>query len=821
MPDDHRNDQQHRDDAENPPDVLLYPLGAVVAERLGVVAAVARHGEIVTGFFELLLLQKRAPDADVGKVIVAVALHDLAPSVGGSGVFARVVLLGRLVDQLAVFCRGQHGHAAVLTVQHQQVIALMLQSDGIQEVSVHVAHTAERPEQVALLVVGEDAVVRLVHDGIDVVVQHGHIHELRGAGVGDVRVAARPLEVADDVARAVFNQDVRADGIQAADGFRRAGCQLVGIEGLRGDEEEAFRIQRNVVVFRRNEGCLLRALFLRGEQPPHQLVPCVLHFARADEAGERAVRLVLHEASVDVLREAEDASGRVADEFRRQKRHRLVEGRVRRAGEDAQQIQIPVCFQDAVVVRVGDEQCAVCHDEHILRGGERIRGDVAGNFGNHAGQREVFAVAGDLQNAVVARIDDVNVIAGDGQPARGAHRRFQPKGDAGQHGAGAVGIRRLAFVAPVIVGVGVIVVKAVCGARDHPAAERGEEGERNQTGAETGNHAVHRRPPLLIFQTGCRHCFENLALAEDENQYRHSHDDDRNCRRLPRAGNAARLNLLERVDERLLRLGVDDGGRLGVPEVLDGEDDERQPRGLDVGHDNRPENAEFLCTVDFRGLNQRHGQPFHELLHQEQPNRRGERGQDDRPVRIDKVQARHGQVVRYRGDVAVEHQRRHDKGEKLLAEREIVLRQHIRREGRNQQMPQCTHEGDDDGVGDVAREGNPALPHRDEKVREVVDGGVAREERRREAEQLIQRFQRGRNGEHQRKRHCTRDEEQQQPHQKVAHAGAVRLLVAHVRLLRQLQYLLRQLNRRAVRSDWTFVAADIDGTHVPILLRAL
>jgi len=47
---------------------------------------------------ELLLLQKRAPDADVGKVIVAVALHDLAPSVGGSGVFARVVLLGRLVD---------------------------------------------------------------------------------------------------------------------------------------------------------------------------------------------------------------------------------------------------------------------------------------------------------------------------------------------------------------------------------------------------------------------------------------------------------------------------------------------------------------------------------------------------------------------------------------------------------------------------------------------------------------------------------------------------------------------------------------------------
>lgn len=145
----------------------------------------------------------------------------------------------------------------------------------------------------------------------------------------------------------------------------------------------------------------------------------------------------------------------------------------------------------------------------------------------------------------------------------------------------------------------------------------------------------------------------------------------------------------------------------------------------------------------------------------------------------------------------------------------------IRREGRNQQMPQCTHEGDDDGVGDVAREGNPALPHRDEKVREVVDGGVAREERRREAEQLIQRFQRGRNGEHQRKRHCTRDEEQQQPHQKVAHAGAVRLLVAHVRLLRQLQYLLRQFNRRAVRSDWTFVAADIDGTHVPILLRAL
>ena len=261
------------------------------------------------------------------------------------------------------------------------------------------------------------------------------------------------------------------------------------------------------------------------------------------------------------------------------------------------------------------------------------------------------------------------------------------------------------------------------------------------------------KPSGLVLDTGACHGFQDLALAQNEDQDRNGHNHNGNGGHLTGTGDTASLDLLQSEDQGLFRLGVDDRASGVVPQALHGEDDDRQPGRLYVGHHDAPEDAELAGAVDVSGFDQGGGQTLHELLHHEQTDGSSKGGQQQGPVSVDHAQLGHDHVVRDTRYVAGEHQGGGDHVEEEAAAGEVVLGQNEGRHGGDDQVAEGTNSSDKHRVDNVAAEGHPALAHGNDQVREVVQRGMLGENRGRETEELIQRLQGGADSEHQRESH--------------------------------------------------------------------
>ena len=299
----------------------------------------------------------------------------------------------------------------------------------------------------------------------------------------------------------------------------------------------------------------------------------------------------------------------------------------------------------------------------------------------------------------------------------------------------------------------------------------------------------------LILDTGGGHCLQDPALAQDEDE-----DGDGNNHNLRRGasagtGNAAGQQLVQGVYQGFLGFGVDHGSRRGVPKALDTEDDHGQPCRFHVRHHDIPEDSECARAVNGSRLNQGSRQAFHELLHQEHTDRCRERRKDQGPVGVDHAQAAHDQVVRNAGHIAGEHQARGNHGEECPSARELVFCQHERRHTRDHQVSERTDKCDQDGIDQVAAEGNPALSHQDKQIGEVVRCRLGRPYGWREPEELIQRLEAVADQENQREYHQDREKNQNQVNPDIAADGPVWMPPGNQVLFWHLDLLTAQLRQ--------------------------
>ena len=112
-------------------------------------------------------------------------------------------------------------------------------------------------------------------------------------------------------------------------------------------------------------------------------------------------------------------------------------------------------------------------------------------------------------------------------------------------------------------------------------------------------------------------------------------------------------------------------------------------------------------------------------------------------------------------------------------------------------MSERTDKGNQNGVDQVPAEGNPALPHQDKQVGEVVGCGLGRPHGRREPEEFIQRLQAVADQEYQRKHHQDGKDHQDQVNPDVAADGPVGMAPGNQVLFGHLDLLAAQF-RQAV-----------------------
>ena len=376
-------DQQtnRHDDDRDQDDVILDPFLAVCRVGFRVVDRVIGVLEVLHRLHVLAVTVKALADADIGAVVVVVALKD-----GGVIVDRRVVVLvlgvlKRVCNQIAVGGAFVDRDGVVGGVEQQNVRALI--RDGLQILNVAdlIADIAEHEQQHTVGVVGEHLRALLVNDAPHPVRTERHVHNLRGAGDGDVLIAGTVVNVhlAGGREEAVAVHNVGAARVELLD--RRVGVRLAlgldgslllrRVDGRRGHIEEAVRVDGEVVVLGRDILNIGLFLLRRLEHTP-EIVPCVDgNLLRADEAVEGTVTVERNDAVVRRRGDDVDTAGRVGRDRNRRVNACLGEHVARRLVNDDLEIADLIENDDSRFSGVGDKDFRV-RDEHALRLGERI-----------------------------------------------------------------------------------------------------------------------------------------------------------------------------------------------------------------------------------------------------------------------------------------------------------------------------------------------------------------------------------------------------------------------------------------------------------------
>ena len=132
------------------------------------------------------------------------------------------------------------------------------------------------------------------------------------------------------------------------------------------------------------------------------------HLVGADVPRKRAVRLILDQALVDVDGQHEDAAGAVHVDLVGQEGHSAVEGLVVRLHIGADELQVLVHHDHAVVVHVRDIDVAVRVDGDVPGGVEGVRLSALDPV-DDPGHAVAGVFAQDLDDPVVAGIRDIHI----------------------------------------------------------------------------------------------------------------------------------------------------------------------------------------------------------------------------------------------------------------------------------------------------------------------------------------------------------------------------------------------------------------------------
>ena len=128
---------------------------------------------------------------------------------------------------------------------------------------------------------------------------------------------------------------------------------------------------------------------------------------------------------------------------------------------------------------------AVLGDEDVLGTVQGQGRRIAGEGGDLTHERVLIVLQADVQDTVITRIADVDVVAADEETLGILHLRRQTQGRAGQQGLGTVGVGGGTHIRPEIVGVGVGGVIAVgCLGQRNPCKQehRGQQSRKTQDG---------------------------------------------------------------------------------------------------------------------------------------------------------------------------------------------------------------------------------------------------------------------------------------------------------------------------------------------------
>ena len=238
------------------------------------------------------------------------------------------------------------------------------------------------------------------------------------------------MQVADGRIAVILDQDIVTDGIQAADGLGHVELEVVFAEHGVGGVDEAVVVDVDVFILRGHEGGLLGPLLLGGEEGfPHVVPQIVGGLVGPDEAGEGAVGLVFDQALVDVGGQHEHAPAAVHHDLIGQEAQILIKGSILGLGVIADETEVLVHHHHAVVVGVGHVDVAFLVHGHVagrVEGG-RLRA-LRMIDGPH--EAEFLPLPARLQDAVVAGIADIQVVADDEQALGTPHGGVQAQGAA-------------------------------------------------------------------------------------------------------------------------------------------------------------------------------------------------------------------------------------------------------------------------------------------------------------------------------------------------------------------------------------------------------
>ena len=754
---------QHAADGQNGNDrdhaeVLLHHDGAVALVGPGVELMVVAQLEVAHGCLVVLLHQLVLADAHIGGFQVGAQAQHLFKVRGGVIPFAVVVVLAGAQQGRAELGGLVDVHALQAAVGDDQLVAQPGDARGQAELAGNVAHGAENGQQLAIEVVEEHAAVGLVQHRVYAVGLDRDVGE--GAGL----VGA---QVADDGGVAHLAQHVGAGEVETEDAL--GGRALAG-----HGHDEAFAVQGHI-----GEGrcvdllrvCLLLVGVKGAPEDVQQVDGGLVH---AEVAGEGAILVQFDDALLAGLHHAVDAVRVVHGDLGGRELRRA--GHVRGdADEPLEQQRLAVQHDDALVAGVRQVQFILLGVvEHAFaaleRGGDHgacgllvhqvalgidvgvLGAALGGVIGVAVGHLEVVdgvdildlsarSIGDGGQGAVsvedvheglfrVAVHDEDAAVGGGAHVGNGAEGAARAQGIRVDHLREGEGCRRGLDVAEEVEGVAVVdVAGAVCS--EGYAAGKDQEGCQHDC-----NDSLHHLCASLILHARGGHGLDDVGLGNDEHRHRHGHHDEGNCGRHARTRDTAGNQLGKHVGQGLKLLGVDEHAAGGAPHLLEGEDDQGDPRRLTQGHDDLPVDGELLRAVDGSGLQQGIRDLADEVLHQVQAQGAADGGQDDGPVGVNQPQVGHDEVVGDGGHGAGEHQRVHDQLAHHAAAGEFVLRQGEGSQGAQHHRAEGAQARDDDGVEDVAGQRNVEALQDEGEVEEVVHRGVVNGQLGRENEDL-------------------------------------------------------------------------------------
>ena len=421
-PQENKCDDRDRQDNE----VLLNPLLADFLESGGVVRGVISRLEIFHGFLILAGAAERTTDADISKIEVGVALQDLLPVGDRLVKFTLVFVADRGEQDVAVFGALVDGEEVVALIEQQHLVALVCDRFNARQVAELSAAVAEGKQQMTVLIVGVDLLTALVDDRPGVFRSDGNVDQTRDRRAGDIDFTGR-CKVTETV------HDFLAGGVQLAN--RRVFARLVfqlcillcltrGAVCSRGHVDEAFLIDRDVVVLGRDIGRRCLSLLCSLEVSPDD-VPCAVdNVLRADEAGEFALARQYDNTLIGCGRNDVDSVILVDRNGDRFVNGVFAKQCARGLCENLLEVAVDVEDNQAVGIGIADENLlGVCKDaggigeliRHALVVDERVDGEL-----------QLVVCIGD-HDAVVCRIDNVDAaVRTDKQVARVVNRNIKP-----------------------------------------------------------------------------------------------------------------------------------------------------------------------------------------------------------------------------------------------------------------------------------------------------------------------------------------------------------------------------------------------------------